>query len=48
LTNARSLGRYLVEHKHEISHIAGIVPAGRKKNNRELYHVIELPDDPTN
>jgi hypothetical protein len=44
LTNARSLGRYLADKKHEISHIAGIVPAGYKRNNRELYYVTEIVD----
>ena len=44
LTNSRSLGRYLVQKKHEISHIAGIIPAGYKRNNRELYKVTPLED----
>lgn len=44
LTNGRKLGHYLQQRKHEISHIAGIVPAGYKRNNREVYNVLPMDD----
>lgn len=45
LTNSRSLGHYLIQKKHMIAHIAGIVPAERKLNNRQAYHVIWTEED---
>jgi hypothetical protein len=44
LINGRSLGHYLVQKKNTIATIAGIVPAGIKRGNRETYKVVEMDD----
>jgi hypothetical protein len=40
LTNGRQLGHYLQDKKNTIAHLAGIVPADRKVNNRQAYKVM--------
>lgn len=55
LTNSRSLGRYMSQHRYNLHHIAGIVEWGHK-NNKQTYRAVDVakkdgrdvspPDDP--
>lgn len=42
LTNSRSLGRYMSQHRYNLQHIAGIIEWGHK-NNKQTYRAIDIP-----